>query len=169
MPFVPPDFVAPERLEADGFVLRPLHVNDAVIDYDAVMSSIGSIRDTYWRAPGWPADDLTLMQNLIDLAWHTKERQFGTSFAYIPVTPDGLIELGCIYIDPSAKEGYDANIQMWVRESEASTGLDERLFQTVKAWIASDWPFTNVAYPGREITREEWGSIPPAPYADFRP
>ena len=48
-------------------MIRPLHVNDAVIDYDAVMTSIDTIRDSYWRAPGWPYDDLTLMQNLIDL------------------------------------------------------------------------------------------------------
>jgi hypothetical protein len=169
MPFVPPDFVVPERLETEEFVLRPLHVNDAVIDYDAVMTSIDDIRDTYWRAPGWPFDDLTLMQNLIDLAWHTKERQFRTSFAYIPVTHDGLVELGCIYIDPSAKEGFDANVQMWVRSSESGTGLDDRLFQTVKSWMANDWPFTQVAFPGREIGREEWDSIPPAPFADFRP
>jgi hypothetical protein len=169
MPFVPKDFVVPERCEGDGFYIRPLHVNDAVIDYDAVMTSIDNIKDTYWRAPGWPFADLTLMQNLIDLAWHTKERQFRTSFAYIPVSPDGLVELGCIYIDPSAKRGFDADVQMWVRASESTTGLDDKLFHTVKAWIARDWPFTNVAYPGREISRAEWDAIPPAPYADFRP
>jgi hypothetical protein len=169
MPFVPPDFVVPERCEGDGFVIRPLHIDDAVIDYDAVMTSIGSIRDTYWRAPGWPFDDLTLMQNLIDLAWHTKERQFRTSFAYIPVTPDGRVELGCIYIDPSAKQGFDADVQMWVRESEAETGLDERLYQTVRDWIAAEWPFGKVAYPGREISRAEWDALPAAPYADLRP
>ena len=94
MPFVPDGLRGPGAVEGDGFTIRPLHVNDAVIDYDAVMTSIDSIRDSYWRAPGWPQDDLTLMQNLIDLAWHTKERQFRTSFAYIPVSLDGSVELG---------------------------------------------------------------------------
>ena len=167
MPFVPPDFQPPESVEGDGFTIRPLHVSDAVIDYDAVMTSVDSIRDSYWRAPGWPEDDLSLMQNLIDLAWHTKERQFKTSFAYIPVSPDGAQELGCIYIDPSIKAGYDANVQMWVRASERSTGLDDRLFTTVRDWIARDWPFEHVAYPGREITREEWDALPPTPHAGF--
>jgi hypothetical protein len=168
MPFVPPQFVLPEVVEFDGFVLRPIHVNDAVIDYDAVMTSIDTIRDTYWRAPGWPQDDLSLMQDLIDLAWHTKERQFRTSFVYIPVSLDGTVQLGAVYIDPSVKEGFDANIQIWVRGSEATTGFDERLYQTVREWIARDWPFEKVAYPGREISREEWDAIPAAPYSDFR-
>ena len=168
MPFVPPEFVLPEVVECDGFVLRPIHVNDAVIDYDAVMTSIDTIRDTYWRAPGWPQDDLSLMQDLIDLAWHTKERQFRTSFVYIPVSLDGKVQLGAVYIDPSVKEGFDANIQIWVRGSEATTGFDERLYQTVREWIARDWPFEKVAYPGREISREEWDAIAAAPYSDFR-
>jgi hypothetical protein len=169
MPFVPPDFDPPEELRAEGFVIRPLTIHDAVIDYDAVMTSIGTIRDSYFRAPGWPADDLSLMQNVIDLAWHTKERQFKTSFAYIAVDPDDRAELACIYIDPSAKEGFDADVQFWVRSSEADTGLDERLFATVKDWIASAWPFERVAYPGREIPREEWEALPAAPCADMRP
>jgi hypothetical protein len=168
MPFVPPDFSVPETLEAEGFVIRPLNVRDAVIDYDAVMTSVESIRDSYWRAPGWPAEDLSLWQNLIDLAWHTKERQFRTSFAYIPVTPDGRSELGCIYIDPSAKEAYDADVQMWVRRSEADSGLDDRLYRTVWSWIERDWPFERVAYPGREISREDWDALPASRYADYR-
>jgi hypothetical protein len=166
--FVPASFDPPERVDAEGFTIRPLHVSDAVLDYDAVMTSIGSIRDTYWRAPGWPQDDLSLMQNLIDLAWHTKERQFKTSFAYIPVTPDGSMELGCIYIDPSAKDAYDADVQMWVRESELDTGLDLRLFDTVRGWIERDWPFERVAYPGREIPRDVWDGLRASAYAEYR-
>ena len=169
MPFVPTNFEPPQRLEGHGFTIRPLHVNDAVIDYDAVMSSIGLIKDSYWRAPGWPSTDLTLMQNLIDLAWHTKERQFKTSFAYIAVDPDDQVELACIYIDPSAKREYDADVQFWVRASEAETDLDDGLFATLKEWIARDWPFERVAYPGREISREEWDRLEASPCAEMRP
>jgi hypothetical protein len=168
MPFVPPDFQLPEIVECDGFVLRPIHVDDTVIDYDAVMSSIESIHDSYWRAPGWPTPDLTLMQDLVDLAWHTKERQHRTSFVYIPVSLDGQTQLGAVYIDPSAKEKFDADVQLWVRASEAATGFEEVLFQTVKDWIAREWPFERVAYPGREISREEWDALPPSRYADYR-
>jgi hypothetical protein len=169
MPFVPPDFELPEIVQGDGFILRPIHMNDTLIDYDAVMTSIDSIRDTYWRAPGWPTEDLSFMQDLIDLAWHTKERQFRTSFVYIPVTPDGKVQLGAIYIDPSAKQGFDADVQMWIRASEVDSGFDERLYVFVRDWIDRDWPFQKVAFPAREISRAEWDALPPAPYADFRP
>ena len=168
MPFVPPDFTLPEVVEADGFTVRPIHVDDTLIDYDAVMTSVDSIRDTYWRAPGWPTDDLTLEQDLIDLAWHTKERQFRTSFVYIPVSPDGKVQLGAVYIDPSVKEGYDANVQIWVRASERDTGFGDRFYRFVHDWIERDWPFERVAYPGREISREEWDALPPTSYAEWR-
>ena len=168
MPFVSPDFVLPEIVECDGFVLRPIHMNDTLIDYDAVMTSIDTIRETYWRAPGWPQEDLTFMQDLIDLAWHTKERQFRTSFVYIAVSLDGKVQLGCIYIDPSVKEGFDANVQIWVRASESTTGFDDRLYQTARDWIAREWPFERVAYPGREISREEWDALPETPWAEYR-
>src|SRR5688572_14299767 len=138
MPLVPLEFQAPGAVPMDGFVLRPIHVSDAVIDYDAVMTSIATIRDSYWRAPGWPPDDLTLMQDLIDLAWHTKERQFKTSFCYIAVSLDGSVQLGAVYIDPSVKEGYDANVQTWVRASEAAKGFDQPFFEQVREWIARD-------------------------------
>lgn len=167
MRFVPVDFEVPERYEGEGFSIRPLHISDAVIDYDAVMTSIGSIRDSYWRAPGWPQDDLTLMPNLVDLGWHTKERQFRTSFAYIPVTPDERVELGCIYIDPSVKADFDADVQMWVRESERARGFDEQLYATVRTWIERDWPFERVAFPGREIDRATWDALAPKPFADY--
>jgi hypothetical protein len=166
MSFVPPTFQLPESVEGDGFVLRPIHVSDTLIDYDAVMTSIASIRDSYWRAPGWPPDDLPLMQDLIDLAWHTKERQFRTSFVYIPVTPDGTTQLGAVYIDPPAKDGFDADVQIWVRAS-APDDFEERLFGFVREWMRSDWPFERVAYPGKEISRTEWDALPAAPYADY--
>jgi hypothetical protein len=168
MPFVPPDFSPPEVVEADGYLVRPIHVNDTPIDYDAVMTSVEHIRDSYWRAPGWPTHDLTFEQDLIDLAWHTKERQFRTSFVYIPVSLDGRQQLGAIYIDPSVKEGYDANIQIWVRASEADGDFEDRFFAFVQDWIARDWPFQRVAYPGKEISREEWDALPPTPFAEYR-
>lgn len=167
MPFVPDDFELPEQVQADGFVLRPLHFQDTPIDYDAVMTSVASIRDSYWRAPGWPPDDLTFEQDLIDLTWHTKERQFRTSFVYIPVSLDGTVQLGAVYIDPSVKERYDANVQIWARASVVD-GFEDRLFAFVKAWIADVWPFEHVAYPGREIDRATWDALPASPYAELR-
>ena len=168
MPFVPPEYQLPQVVECDGFVLRPIHMNDTPIDYDAVMTSVDHLFGSYWRAPDWPTEELSFTQDLVDLAWHTKERQFRTSFVYIAVSLDGKVQRGAVYIDPSAKEAFDADVQMWVRASEVRSGFDELLFRTVKEWIARDWPFERVAYPGREISREEWDALPPSRYAEYR-
>jgi hypothetical protein len=49
---------------------------------------------------------------------------------------------------------------MWVRISELGNGLDSDLYGAVRKWISELWPFTSPAYPGREITAEQWKKIP---------
>jgi hypothetical protein len=34
-----------------------------------------------------------------------------------------------------------------------------RLFDTVKRWLTDDWPFENLAFPGREIDWKTWRSL----------
>ena len=136
-----------------------LTVNDVVKDYDAVMTSLDHLQEMFLPLWNWPKENLTLEQDLIDLGWHQKEFQKRSSFAYTVVKPDESQVVGCLYIDPSEKSGFDAEIYMWVRESELLNGLDPLLFSTVKKWIETDWPFKNPAYPLREISLEEWKSI----------
>ena len=64
--------------------------------------------------------------------------------------------LGCMYIYPSDNPNYDAVIIMWVRKSEIANGLDKILFSSVKKWIHEKWPFKKVAYPGREVSWNEF-------------
>jgi hypothetical protein len=59
--------------------------------------------------------------------------------------------LGCVYVLPTRKPGYDAEVYLWARQSELSGGLEDRLHAAVKEWIGSRWPFKRVGYPGREI------------------
>ncbi len=80
-----------------------------------------------------------------------------SSFAYTVMNPDENECLGCVYIYPTEKPGFDAKVYAWVRKSEFDKGLDSILFNTVKQWIAREWPFKNVAYPGREIDWATWG------------
>jgi hypothetical protein len=58
--------------------------------------------------------------------------------------------LGCVYLFPSQNEEVDAEIYLWVRQSEFDKGLDPILFETVRNWITKVWPFKNVLYPGRK-------------------
>jgi hypothetical protein len=157
-PFVPAGFSVPQKLETSEFRLRTLTVNDVVKDYDAVMSSVEHLK-TIWPGGKWP-DGLTLEQNLIDLGWHQKEFQTRRSFAYTVVTPNELQVTGCVYIDPTRKRGYDAVVYLWARQSELASGLEDRLYAEVKDWLAREWPFKKVAFPGRDIEWATWRAIP---------
>lgn len=161
MPFVPRDYIVPETLETSEFRLRMLTVNDVVKDYDAVITSVGHCK-TIWPGGKWP-EGLTLEQNLIDLGWHQKEFQTRRSFAFTVVRLDESAVLGCVYIVPTRKRGFDAEAYLWARQSELASGLEERLYATVRDWIATKWPFSGVAYPGRSIPWEAWRVIPDEP------
>jgi hypothetical protein len=161
LPFVPAAFAVPAQLETAEFRLRMLTVNDVVKDYDAVMTSIDHCRAL---TPGgqWP-QGLTLEQNLIDLGWHQKEFQTRRSFTYNVVSLSESMVLGCVYIDPARRQGYDAAVLLWARQSELASGLEDRLYATVRKWVATSWPFQKVAYPGRDITWDAWRAIADEP------
>lgn len=82
------------------------------------------------------------------------------SFAYTVVNPSESLVLGCVYINPTRKRGYEAVVYLWARQSELAGGLETRLFASVKQWIAKEWPFKKVAFPGRDIEWEVWRAIP---------
>ena len=155
-PFIDRDFAVPQQLETERFRLRMLTVNDVVKDYDAVMSSAEHLK-TIWPDSGWP-DGLTLEQNLIDLGWHQKEFQRRSSFAYTVVTPDETRVIGCVYIEPTNKSGFDAEVYFWRREGGIGSPPDAKLNEVVRAWLAEEWPFENVAFPGRSIDWKAWNA-----------
>ena len=157
-PFVSGDFSVPVVLETSEFRLRMLTVDDVDKDYAAVMSSVDHLRNV-WPGSGWP-NGLTIEDNLIDLGWHHREFTNRTSFAYTMVTLDESEVIGCVYVNPTRKRGYDAEVYLWVRQSELASGLDERLFDTVVEWLDDHWGFGAPGFPGRTIAWEEWNSIP---------
>jgi hypothetical protein len=159
-PFVPPGFQVPAGLETAEFRLRMLTIHDLVKDYEAVVTSAAHLQQV-WPHGDWPSG-LTLEQNLVDLGWHQKEFQNRSSFAYTVVSLDESQVLGCVYIDPSRKAGYDAAVTLWVRQSLLAGGLEERLFAAVKDWLAASWPFAAPAYPGRCIAWSDWRDEPVA-------
>ena len=154
--FIPSNFNPPQTLATDEFRLRMLTVNDVVKDYDAVMTSIDHLKGVFGTNSAWPKNDLTLEQDLIDLEWHQKEFQKLSSFAYTMMNLDESQCLGCVYVLPSDNEKYDAMVILWVRKSELPNGLDERLFSAVQNWLVGEWPFKNVAYPGRKIAWDKF-------------
>lgn len=157
-PIVSPDFTVPLRLDCDGFHLRMLTVDDLVKDYDAIMAS----RKTRLKvlAPGskWP-EGLTLTQNLIDLGWHQREFMLRHSFAYTVMNPDECECLGCCYIYPSDRQGYDVMAAYWGRGDRETESLEDRIGTAFREWLKRDWPFTAVAFPGRDIGWDTWMSL----------
>jgi hypothetical protein len=157
-PFVPRNFQVPATLETAEFRLRMLTIHDVVKDFDAVVTSVDHLK-TIWRGGKWP-EGLTLEQNLIDLGWHQKEFQTRRSFAYTVVSLSEQTVLGCVYVSPTRKKGYDAEVHLWARQSELANGLEERLYKAVQEWVAREWPFENVAFPGRGIDWDIWSNVP---------
>jgi len=156
--FAPESVTIPSGVETTDFKIRMLTINDVVKDYDAVMSSIEHLTGVFGPNETWP-EGLTLEEDLVDLGWHQKEFELKSSFAYTVMNTDESRCLGCVYIDPSEKINYDARVILWVRQSEAGSGLDEELFTTVKTWLSEKWWFSAVAFPGREITWHHWESL----------
>lgn len=155
-PFIETSFEIPETLETEEFRLRTLTVNDLVKDYDAVMSSVDELKKV-WPESGWP-EGLTLEEDLIDLGWHQHEFLDRCSFAYTVVSLDETKVLGCVYINPTRKQGFDAEVYLWARETPLGTGMDLRLHNAVKTWLKDTWPFENVAYPGRDPDWRAWNA-----------
>ncbi len=156
---IPDDFEVPKALETNKFRLRELTVNDLEKDYDVVFSSADYIRGVFGEKSPWPDKNITKEQDLEDLRWHQGEFEKRSSFAYTVFSLDESQCLGCVYIFPSRKESFDADVFCWVRKSEFDKGLDSVLFKTVKDWISKVWPMKKVAYPGRDIPWSEWKKI----------
>ena len=160
MSFLPHDFSVPDGAKTDRFRLRPITVHDVVKDYAAVMTNRDHLWSLFGHCWGWPPEDLTLEQDLIDLAWHQKEAQLRRAFNYAVMATDETRLLGCVYIDPPAKKGYDAEVYLWLRRDGVDAICEDSLLLVVKRWLAETWPFSKVAFPGRDIPWPEWEALP---------
>lgn len=143
--FVPDEFDVPTSFAGPGFRLEPLGPEHNERDHEAWMSSIDHIRST----PGFPDGEwpevMSSDRNLQDLIRHARDFQNRTGFTYSILDGDEVI--GCVYIYPSRRPGYEAGVQSWVRESRAE--MDVVVWRALCAWIETDWPFTNPHYEPR--------------------
>lgn len=160
-PIVPKGFVVPQRLQCEGFHLRMLTVEDVVKDYDAVMASRDTLPRILPPTKKWPAG-LTPTEDLIDLGWHQREFTLRSSFAYTVMATDESDCLGCCYIEPSDRLGYDMVAWYWGRGDRWSSGLEDNIGRAFRDWLKRDWPFKRIAFPGRDISWDRWLSLEPA-------
>jgi len=159
--FVPESFQVPTKFTAKTYQVVPLGPAVAELDYKAYMGSIEHIRKS--QGGNWPRAGLTMADQAKDMAGEKGQWDGRKSFPFAVLTLDGSKELGCFYLRPSAKEGYDVAATMWVIKEEFDRGFEDQLFADMKAWVARAWPFQKVAWVGREIPRDEWRRLPNKP------
>lgn len=152
---LPDGFTAPERLEFEDLVARPLGRVDLDADLEGVNSSIDIIQKT--RGGSWPSEKLTKEFDFLDLAWHEREFRDANSFAYVVYNVQGDY-VGCVYLyamgvrtDLSeTMDQYDADVSWWVTQAQYDAGYYEKLYAAVQAWLGL-FPFAKVYYSNKVI------------------
>ena len=143
-PFLPPGFEPPVAPADPRFVLEPLGPEHNERDYAAWTSSMEHIR----RSPGFPDGnwprEMSLDENRADLERHARDFANRTGFTFTVLdSRDDVV--GCVYVYPAHDGVHDANVQSWVRESEAV--LDDAFRHAIADWLTSDaWPFERPLY-----------------------
>ncbi len=141
---VPAGFDVPTNLVTPRFRLEPLGPQHNRADHAAWMSSIEHIRATPDFPDGnWPPlAGMSLEENLADLQRHADDfaRRRGFTYTVLESSSDDVI--GCVYIYPSTRDGYDVDVQSWVRADRAE--LDGPLSVAVSEWLTAEWPLEHV-------------------------
>lgn len=146
--FVAKGFNVPLKLDTSTFRLRKLTAKDTEKDFDAVNSSISHLQFVFESE--WPKG-ITLEENLSALTAHEEDFNERTAFTYTVVELDESRVLGCVYINPTDKVNYDAEIYLWARQSELKNELEVKLQKTLKNWLKEKWPFKKVIFLGKNI------------------
>lgn len=154
----------PEGLVTNEWLIRPLRATDVELDYAAVMES----REFLWKweQSTWPADDFTLAGNLKDLQRHEREHINRESFTFTVMNPTETECLGCIYINPLTARwlsqaettpmgdtdwaDYEAVVLFWIRQARLVEGMDRRLLDTLRPWLAQEWIFDGYLFQTNE-------------------
>jgi hypothetical protein len=155
---VPATFNPPKEYAGDGYKLVPLGPAVAELDFKAYMGSIDHLHKV--MGGGWPKPTLTMADQAKDMAGEKQQWDERKSFPYAVLSPDGSKELGCFYLRPSNKAGYEVVATLWATQEEFDKGFETKLYQDMKAWVAKTWPFQKVAWPGIEIPQAEWRALP---------
>jgi hypothetical protein len=151
-PLLPDGLRPPETWGGPGWLARPMRLADAVADFEAVMASAERLRGGMDPDDPWP-EGLTLHENRVDLGWHEREFTSGHSYAWTVI--EGARVVGCCYLYPSDRAGWDAMAFWWVRTGHE--GLDAPLGAAFRAVIAG--LEVTCAYPGRDLDWDDWRTL----------
>lgn len=145
---VPDDFTVPSGLQSELFVLEPLHTRHNAADHAAWTSSIEHIKKTPGYADrAWPDSPVPLSRNAADIATHMRDFAGRTGFTYSVLARASGDVIGCVYLYPPRRSGYDVDVSSWVLADHAE--LDKPLHDVVCRWLAESWPFVKPDYAAR--------------------
>lgn len=160
-PWLPETWAHPTRVALDArHHLRTMGPDDVELDLPAVHSSRDRLWSIYGQAWGWPPVNLTREADIDDLAHHAAEIEAHESFLYGLFDTDETVLLGCLYVDPPAKVGADADISWWVIDDLVGSAIETALDAFVPQWIAAEWPLSRPRYVGRDLSWSEWLALP---------
>lgn len=173
MAFNTDDRLAPTEQRTDEFLLRPIRVSDAELDYEAVMESREFLRK--WEQSTWPEDDFTVEANREDMIKLERRHSAGESFTYTVMNPTESQCLGCVYILPTGTKmlskakissiddaqwsDYEAAVYFWIRKSRLADGLDRRLLDAIGPWLAPRWSIERLLFVTNEQFKQQVAMI----------
>jgi hypothetical protein len=157
---VPDGFVAPSLLtfaDLRAHAIDRTHLND---DVAGINASLDLIRRT--RGGKWPSEPVTAEGNYVDLVWHECEFRDNKSFTYAVYDDDGSY-LGCAYLYPVGTRTpltedllqHDIDISWWVTPDAYAAGHYETLFDALRHWAGTAFPFTNPHYSNSELPERD--------------
>jgi hypothetical protein len=147
---VPADFLLPPMPDIKGYTWNILEPTILDPDYQALLD----------RAVSAGPITIKKAQDYGELKRHEWEFQNQTAYSWGLLTPDKVSELACVYINPSRKQGYDAQVRIWVTKQGDAAGLDPVVEAAVREWVKTKWPFQKVIYPGRDMPMDKWNALP---------
>ncbi|WP_219469086.1 GNAT family N-acetyltransferase [Nonomuraea rhizosphaerae] len=153
---LPEGWTAPKELayqDVRMYALTREHVKD---DVQGINASIELIRRT--RGGRWPSEPVTEDFNYVDLVWHECEFREGDSFTY-GVYDAGGRYMGCCYLYPMGRRQplteelvqYDVDVSWWVTPDAYERGYYAKVYDALRHWMATEFPFSKVYYSNKEI------------------
>jgi RimJ/RimL family protein N-acetyltransferase len=147
-PLVPHDFVVPNRLATELFVLEPLELRHNEADRAAWTSSIEHIRSTPgFAGRAWPHAPVSLRENALSISKHLAHAERRVRFTYAVIEAESGTVIGSVYLYPPRRPGHDVDVRSWV--STRYRDLDAPLYSAVRSWLQEAWPFRHPDYAER--------------------
>jgi RimJ/RimL family protein N-acetyltransferase len=156
---LPQEFVAPVELRYENVVATAITREHLVDDVAGINTSLELIRRT--RGGEWPSEPTTEDANFIWLVWHELEFLEGKSFTYALYSTEPRY-LGCAYLYPPGRRGplteelaaFDVDVSWWVTPAGYEQGYYREVYDALRHWLASEFPFRNPYYSNAEIPDE---------------